>query len=436
MIRNLYCVLVSCLLSVALAYSQSDADTHSVMLPTSKVLTVPAPGRLASTNSYPSTIVLSPDVHYAALLDGGYGTQETLAHQSIAILNLDTDKIADFPDARFGEEAHQSYFLGLAFSSDGKHLYASVGSLSDPTGTNSGNTGNGIAVYSFAHGKIAPQRFIRIPLQPLSSGKSLPVGMSAPAHKAIPYPAGLALISEGGHDKLLIANNLSDNVVLLDPSSGKILQTFDLSTREIVPSSYPYTCVATRDGRRAWCSLWNASQVAELDLTSGKVARWIKLKEPDDPQAPGSHPTAMLLSPSEKTLYVTLSNIDQIAQVSTESGTPFAFKTVSLAEQKAPGNSPIALAQSADGKLLFVANASLDAIAAFDVAPTMNGSAGGPETNSLMGFIPTDWYPSALAIRGDDLLIAAAKGQGTGPNKAMEKLPTRRNTATILTFRR
>ncbi len=30
-----------------------------------------------------------------------------------------------------------------------------------------------------------------------------------------------------------------------------------------------------------------------------------------------------------------------------------------------------------------------------------------------LGFIPTDWYPSALAVHGDDLLIATAKGEGT-----------------------
>src|SRR5579872_232677 len=421
--RNIACALVILsLMSAALVYGQN-ADSHSVMLPTSKVLTVPAPGQLGSTNSFPSTMVISPDGHYAALLNGGYGTQETLAHQSIAILNLGTNKVADFPDARLGDTAHQSYFLGLAFGSDGKHLYASVGSLSDPTGARPGNTGNGIAVYNFGNGKIAPERFIRLPLQPLSSGKTLPVGMTAPAHNAIPYPAGLAVISEGGHDKLLIANNLSDNVVLLDPATGKTLETFDLSTGQLVPSSYPFTVVASRDGRRAWCSLWNASQIAELDLTSGKVSRWIKLKEPNDPLAPGSHPTAMLLSPSEKTLYVTLSNTDQVAEVSTESGTPFDFNTISLADQKAPGNSPIALSQSTDCKLLFVANASLDAVAVLDVAASMNGAAGGPENNSVMGFVPTDWYPSALAVHGDDLFIATAKGQGTGPNKEMGKVP-------------
>src|SRR6266700_1875286 len=141
------------------------------------MLIYPYPGRVGSTNSFPATMVLSPDGHYAALLNDGYGTQETLAHQSIAVLDLKSNQIADYPDARLGDNAHQSYFLGLAFSSDGKHLYASVGSLTDPTGAKTGNTGNGIAVYRFAEGKVEPERFIPIALQPLSTGKKLAVGL-------------------------------------------------------------------------------------------------------------------------------------------------------------------------------------------------------------------------------------------------------------------
>jgi len=67
---------------------------------------------------------------------------------------------------------------------------------------------------------------------------------------------------------------------LLDTATGQILQRFDLSTSEHVSASYPYTIVATRDGKRAFCSRWNASQVAELDLQRGKVTRWISLRAP------------------------------------------------------------------------------------------------------------------------------------------------------------
>ena len=412
---------ISLLLSVVAVSQSPPTDRPQITLPTSKMLTVPSPGHIGSTNSFPVTMVVSPDGRYAALLNDGYGTQETLGHQSISILDLKTNQIVDYPDARLGEEAHQSYFLGLGFSSNGQHLYASVGSLTDPTGSKPGNMGNGIAVYHFSQGKVAPERFIPIALQPLSTGQKLAFGLTAPPHMSIPYPAGLAVISDGGRDKLLVANNLSDNVVLLDPATGKVLQSFDLSTSDLVPSSFPYTVVAMRDGRRAWCSLWNASQVAELDLTSGKVTRWIKLKQPEDPIAPGSHPTAMLLSPNEKALYVALSNIDQVAVVATETGQPFAFLSSFKVDAKIWGSYPIALAQSLDGKHLFVADASLNAVAVLEVSQV----SAGPIYNDMFfvspQLIPTDWYPSALAVHGDDLLIATAKGEGTRPNKDLGK---------------
>ncbi|MGC2792858.1 MAG: phosphoesterase, partial [Candidatus Sulfotelmatobacter sp.] len=392
----------------------------------------PTPGRIGSTNSFPATIVISPDGRYAALLNNGYGTQETMAMQSIAVLDLKTNQITEFPDKRFGEDVHQSYFLGLVFGSDGKHLYASVGSITDATGEKPGDTGNGVAVYSFTDGKVASERFIAIAPQSLAAGKKIAIGLQkTPAGTAIPYPAGLALVSSGTNskDRLLVANNLSDNAVLLDIASGKVLQRFDLSTSNLVPSSFPYGCVATRGGRRAWCSLWNASQVAELDLTGGKVVRRIKLRQPEDPLAPGSHPTALLLSPNEKTLYVALSNVDEVAMVGTDNGQPIDFLSTSVFSRNLAGGSssaqvlkgsyPSALAESEDGRYLFVADSSLDAVGVFDSASSDIVQT--PGDLMIPSSIPTDWYPSALAVHGDDLLIATAKGQGTRPNKGSGK---------------
>jgi DNA-binding beta-propeller fold protein YncE len=414
--------------TVALAQTPS-GNRPPINLPTSKQLTVPSPGKIGSTNSFPGTMVISPDGHYAALLDYGYGTQETLAHQGITVLDLKTNQITEFPDARLSDTSHQTYFVGLAFSSDGKHLYASMDSLSDPIGTKPGDTGNGIAVFSFSEGKVKPERFIPIGPQPLAAGKKVAAGLSnTPPHTAIPYPAGITVIA-GGHDKLLIANNLSDNAIVLDPATGKTLQSFDLSTGDLVPSSYPYTCIATKDGHRAWCSLWNASEVAELDLTSGKVAHWTELEKPKDPLAPGSHPTAMLLSPNEKTLYVALSNDDVIGLINTGTGRLFGGLGADKNEPPSArvrlpwpmGSYPGALAQSADGKHLFVADASLNAISVLGVSDVNGGFPPGDELIAASGYIPTDWYPSALAVQGDDLLIATAKGEGSRANKDMGK---------------
>ncbi len=411
--------LFAALFLLTCAVAQTKPPSRTINLPTSKTLNAPSPGKIAPTNSFPATIALSPDGRYAALLNFGYGTQETLAHQSISILDLKSNQYADFPDTRLSDESHQSYFLGLAFSSDGKRLYASMGSLTDPTGAKPGNLGNGIAVYSFANGKVAPERFISIAPQPLPPGSKVASALrNATNGTVVPYPAGITIVrGSDDSDRLLVANNLSDNVVLLDPANGKVLQSFDLSTSDLVPSSFPYTVVASRDGKRAWCSLWNASQVAELDLADRKVVRMMKVKEPKDPIAPGSHPTAMMLSLDEKYLYVALSNDDVVVAISVSTGTVAAvLSRTSRETQAVRGTWPTALAQSTDGKRIFVAYSELNAVGVFDVPRFA------PSTKILasdLGMIPTDWYPSALAVQGDDLLIATAKGEGTGPNNKM-----------------
>jgi DNA-binding beta-propeller fold protein YncE len=167
-------LLLGPILFVELSASQEQERTR---LPTSKSVVKPTPGAPQRTNGFPETIALSPDGRYAALLNNGFGTAESGMKQSVAILDLETNQVTDFPEDRLGEDAHQSYFLGLAFSSDGTRLYASMGSLSDPTGEHPGNTGNGIAVYRFEQGKLAPDRFLKISLQPVPAGTHVARGL-------------------------------------------------------------------------------------------------------------------------------------------------------------------------------------------------------------------------------------------------------------------
>src|SRR4029077_14233154 len=229
--------------------SRAAERSRQINLPTSKSLTLPVPGYLARTNSFPATIALSPDGRYAALLNQGYGTQETGARQSIAILDLSNNQLRDFPDDRLSDatSTRQSYFIGLAFSSDGGHLYASMGSITDPTGEKPKSMGNGIAVYKFADGQVTPERFLKIPPQRLPAGKELAFGIrKTPPGTAPPYPAGLVVLPGPEGDRLLIANNLSDNAVLLDVTSGQFQQSFDVSRSRFVPSAFPYTVIANK----------------------------------------------------------------------------------------------------------------------------------------------------------------------------------------------
>src|SRR3981081_3305183 len=75
----------------------ADRSRH-ITPPTRKTLTLPVPGYLARTNSFPATIALSPDGGYAALLNQGYGTQETGARQSIALIDHSKHQWHELPD--------------------------------------------------------------------------------------------------------------------------------------------------------------------------------------------------------------------------------------------------------------------------------------------------------------------------------------------------
>src|SRR5207248_10966611 len=169
-----------------------------------------------------------------------------------------------------------------------------------------------------------------------------------------------------------------------------------------------------------WVSLWNDSSVVELDLVAGKIGRRLELGGTTDQTAPRIHPTVMRLGPGEDRLYVALSNAsagdaDGVAAVDLSTGAVVHTYAMALGTEPAAGATPIGIALSDDGKRLYAVCASLDAVAVFNVERDGQSPIAGRKV-SPMGFIPTEWYPSAVAASGDDLLIASAKGKGAGPN--------------------
>ena len=303
---------------------------------------------------------------------------------------------------------------------------ASIGSMTDPTGKDKGNSGSGVAVYEFSNGKLKESDFIRLPpsqrpAQPKTFHDPEEEPTPEPA-TAIPFPSGIAAFEQHGTEMLLVADNLSDEAAIVDVAAKRIIHRVDLGVYRAVPGSYPFAALVTKDGNIAYVSLWNASRVAELDLPSGKLRQMIELRVPARRDAAGSHPTALLLSPDEQRLYVALANTDEVAVLDRREGNVFYLST-KLPDQQYGGNFPIALATSADGRRLFVANASSDAIAVFD----------GLQPNAkARGFIPTEWYPTALAVHNAELFIATGKGQGTGPNKGLAgKVEGRERTSYI-----
>jgi len=404
-LRNAHISLLFVFLAAA-STSRAQEAPPPIQLPNGKLLGE-VTGKPRTTNNLPTAIAYSPDRRFAVLLHSGFGAYTSGQKQSLSVLNLETDELTDFPDDRLGSKARQTYFLGLAFSLDGKHIFTSIASLTDPLGKKTGTTGNGIAVYSFENGRVTPERFL-----PLAPRANIPAGKKRRKDfKDVTYPAGLSIGKSGGEERLLVACNNSDEALLLNTSDGKIVHRFDLSTMKRIPASLPYTTVMTSDGKRGFVSLWNASSVAELDLVAGKVLRMVPLRKPESPLAGGSHPTALLLNKDNSRLYVALTNRDEIVALDTQSGKVLSYFSTKLPGQKYGGSDPESLALSPDERTLFSANAISDSVAVFDLAKENAG-----QDVPAAGFLATEWYPTVVGVAGKDLLIASAKGKGSGPN--------------------
>jgi DNA-binding beta-propeller fold protein YncE len=390
---------------------------QAIDLPTSKQIVRPVPGSPQRINGLPMSMAVSPDARYVVTVNAGYGTVESNYMQSLAVLDTQTGTVVDFPEAATGPRAKQTLYSGLAFSRDGRHLYASMGSEADPLGTASGDTGSGVVVYGSDGGKIVKQRMMKIPLQQLAAGRKTMLIDGKEGDKGIPFPAAIAVIGTEGAEKLLVADNLSDDVLLMDATTGTIEKRFDLAENDAVPSTYPVALSVSKDGTRAFVALWNASEVVELDLKKGVVGRKLALLKPENAVAPGTHPCALEISPDGKTMYVALANRDAVAAVNV-GGEQFSVKgyfDTRLPGQSYFGAEPEALAMNADGSRLYVANAISDAIAVMDTTK-LTGKVAKEGMVEPIGFVPTEWMPMSMSFTGGKLYVATAKGKGTGPN--------------------
>ncbi len=373
------------------------------------------------------SMAVSPDGRYVVTVNAGYGTPESGYMQSLAVLDAVTGTLTDFPEQKTGtgRDAKQTLYSGLQFSRDGRHLYASLASLTNDTADESkGTTGSGILVYAFDNGKLTRERVLTIPSQTLAPGHQTRLPDGNASSRGVAFPSDLAVLP-GSPERLLVADNLSDDVLLLDMASGAIVHRFDLAENNDVPTTYPIALALTPDGKRAFVALWNSSEVVELDLSANTVGRKLRLLRPASDIRPGSHPCAFALSPDAKRLYVALSNRDAVATIDVghDGFTLEGYFDARLPGQTYFGAEPEALALSGDGVHLFAGEAVTDAVAVFDTRK-MTRRAARKGFVEPVGFVPTEWMPMSISSghgpSAGHLFLATAKGRGTGPNNMPE----------------
>ena len=329
-------------------------------LPTGAVLD-PA-GTSIDLGPLPLGMVLSPDKTRLIILLNGW------REQGIQVVDRASSRVVQ-------KVSLPAVFLGLTFSPDGRSLYVSGG--------------NQDVIYRF------DWRDGRATL-----ADSIALAFKQPGHSDVRYPAGIAVSNDGR--TLYAAENLADSVAVVDLSSRRVVQ-------RLATEKYPYGVVVGRDGV-VYVSAWNGWTVSTFSPTgNGTLDNGTRIRV-------GRHPSAMTLSPDGGRLFVASGSTDKIAVVDTRKLQVVTTLSDPTPAKTGEGSTPNALAVSADGSRLFVAEADNNAIAVFTLAAGTSGVATLSTADSLIGRIPVGWYPAAVVVEGDELLVANAKGRGTAPN--------------------
>jgi YVTN family beta-propeller protein len=160
----------------------------------------------------------------------------------------------------------------------------------------------------------------------------------------------------------------------------------------------PGAVVLSPDGAVLAVSNWGDRSVSLLDAATLKETARV---------AVGSHPNALLYGRDGR-LYVANAGSNSVSVLA---GERVLETIVTSLEAKAPvGSTPDALALSPDGTRLYVANADNNAVAVIDTS--RYDRARGQSESRVLGFIPTGWYPSALAVSQDGRKLYIGIGKG------------------------
>ena len=319
-------------------------------------------GRSFGASNMPLAMVLSPEGDRLVLSLNGWrqqGLQVIDRHLGTVIQTI----------------SQPGAFLGLAFSNDGKTLYASGG--------------NEDVIYRYAWRDKRATLIDSIVLAP-----------KEPKKDGTRYPAGIALSRDGKH--LYVAENLADSLAVVDVASKRVLQ-------HVQTESYPYDVVTSRNGD-VYVTAWGGTTVSWfVPDRNGSLREKGRI-------AVGRHPSALLLNQNGSRLFVASASTSSIAVVDTKNG---SVKTKLLDPPPAgpyQGSTPNALALSNDGSRLYVAEADNNAVAVFQLSGETSGARNARGGNRLLGRIPVEWYPTALLMTQDSLFVLNGKGKGTRPN--------------------
>lgn len=186
-----------------------------------------------------------------------------------------------------------------------------------------------------------------------------------------------------------ILNIQTDYVVKLAPK-GSILARRKVGYR-------PYACALSPDGKILAVSNWGDQSVSLLNASDLFPVGTVSV---------GSHPTSLAYSPNGR-LFVANAGSNDVSII--DGGKVTESIPTGVDPSQKIGATPVALAVARDSKRLYVANAGNNCLAVIDISKAGH--------TRRLGLIPTERYPTAVAVTpdGKQILIGTAKGY-FGPN--------------------
>ena len=193
-----------------------------------------------------------------------------------------------------------------------------------------------------------------------------------------------------------IAVNRGNTLLYTVTKEDSSLYIVDLHTRKVIfktkLAAEAYSCILSPDEKTLYISIWGGEKIGFYN-TDSKSISYIKC---------GSHPNEMLLNKKGTRLFVANANDNSVYIINTQLNKVTETISTSLYPTQLTGSTTNGLALSANEATLFIANADNNCLAVFDVSK--------PGTSKSMGFIPVGWYPTNVKVAGNKIIVANGKG--------------------------
>ena len=329
------------------AQSQDEIESHRILLPNGWSLT-PA-GKTLNLGDLPLNIAVSPSEKLAAITNNGQ------SDQSIQLIDLEKEIVID--SATIGKS-----WLGLAFSANGKYLYAS------------GGNDNMILRYAVTENHLSLRDTIII-------GKPWPEKISI---------AGIAI--DDSKNRLYAVTKENNSLYVIDTKSKKTVWKYALGGEG-------YTCILSPDRKTLYISCWGCDKVILFDTKVLKITGSITV---------GDNPNDMCITGNGNFLFVANSNDNSVSIIDTRRNKVIETLNTALYPDSPTGSTANSVALDSDEKTLYIANADNNSLAVFDVST--------PGSCRSKGFIPAGWYPTCVRVAGDKILVSNGKGLSSMAN--------------------